>query len=305
MGPGRVESRDTAEHVVSSRPRRLEVLTPTYGPDLELCRDLNASVRRFGDDVLHRIIASPADLRLIRELARDGTELVSREEFIPPFLVASPLNAHLDRRRPWWPVRGWIMQQVVKLEATARSSADVVVVADSDLAFIRPFGLDSFTAATGPEMFRLDDAVHNGMLRHVQWHRVARRLLGLDPTCAPPLADYICWPCPWEPQMVRDMLKRVETVHGKPWQRLVAGQRHFSEMILYGVYVDEVASADRDHASTARMRCIPHHEETSLDEMALHSLLARAAEDDLAVMISAKSGTDLAVRRRALARATG
>ena len=53
------------------------------------------------------------------------------------------------------------------------------------------------------------------------------------------------------------------------------------------------------------MRCIPHHEETSLDEMALHSLLARAAEDDLAVMISAKSGTDLAVRRRALARATG
>jgi hypothetical protein len=302
MGPRRVEPFSWGYRVTHAD--LLVVLTPTYGPDLELCRDLNDSITRLGTNVRHRIIASSADLSRIHDLGRGTTELQPREHLVPRYLIPAPRNMRVDVRRPWWPVRGWITQQIVKLEATASSTADLVLVVDSDLVFIRPFGKSAFLGADGPTLFRLPGAVHAGMPRHVEWHRVARVLLGLDPLPGLPLPDYVCWPCPWEPTVVRRMLGHIEDVHGRPWQRLVAAQRHFSEMVLYGVYVDEILSRSQVRSTTARMKCLLHHDERPLDEAGIKALLARAAPDDVAVMISAKSGTDLAVRRRVLTRAS-
>jgi hypothetical protein len=278
----------------------LDVLTPSYGPDLDLCRDLVGSVGRFaGPGVRHTIVVPPRDVPAFADLAGARTRVVPTSGWVPRSLVPLPANLHLNLRHPWLPVRGWVTQQIVKLGVTAESDADVVLLADSDLLFVRPFDATDHVRDVLPLFYRLPGGVHDGLPRHLEWHRVARRLLGLPAPVGPPLPDYVCWPCPWSPAVVRDMLARIEQVQGTPWPSAVARCRHFSEMILYGVYVDEVLEGRGLHA-TEDMRCPRHTSETELGESDLRDLVGRLRPDDVAVMVTAKSPTPLATRRRVL-----
>jgi hypothetical protein len=279
----------------------LEVLTPSYRPDYELCVDLQRSVRvHGGEGVSHRIVVPRRDLQMFTAITDERTRIDPAISFLPRSLVPMPRNLHVQLTRPWWPVRGWIAQQIVKLEATARSTADVVVVADSDLVFVRPFDADTFSGPTGVQFYALPGAVHAGMPRHIEWHRVAHRLLGLPPPTGLPLSDYVCWPCAWDPSVVRALLARISSTHGRPWQRLVASQRHFSEMILYGVYVTEVLGSTAPLTTVADMHCPRHMDESALGASALRDLVDVRSPEDIAIMISAKSGTDVTARRAAL-----
>nr|WP_323130388.1 DUF6492 family protein [Sinorhizobium medicae] len=194
-------------------------------------------------------------------------------------------------------MRGWIAQQLIKLEFVARSQDSVVLLVDSDVTFIRPFSADTFHRHGEVRFFRAVDAIHAGLPRHICWHRVARELLGVRSCDRMPLNDYICWPMAWDPSVVRSMLRRVEEVTGKPWQTAVASQRHFSEGILYGVYVDEILGGMPYSENT--MLCVNYYDETPFEE--IEKFASYITPNDIAVMISAKSGTSLASRRRALA----
>lgn len=280
----------------------LEVITPSYAPDFEFCRDLNASVRRYGGDrVQHTIIVPPRDLALFAELGDERTRVRSVDDYLPG-LRRLPGNFWLNPRRPWFPVRGWVAQQLVKLESAARSKSPLVLMVDSDIVFVRPFGADTFTSPTGtPEFYRLDDAIDERLPRHVIWHAAARRLLGVDPSPALPLPDYVSCPCVWEPEVVRSVLGRVEAVASAPWQRVVGAEPHISEMILYGVYADAFPPEQPRHI-VDDMRCHRYYDEVPLDESGLRDFLAELRPIDHSVMISAKSGTDLTARRAALQR---
>lgn len=282
----------------------LEVLTPTYRPDLGLCRDLNASVLRFGGATTrHRLVVPARDRSLAASLAGPRTTVETASRHLPRGFVPVPGNLHVNLSHPFPPVRGWVSQQLVKLAATASSDADLVVVADSDLVFVRPFGPDTFRRDGVALLYRLDGGVHAGLPRHVEWHRTARRVLGLPAAVDAPLPDYICWPCAWEPSVVRRMLAHIEAVHRRSWQTTLAGCLHLSEMIVYGVYVDEVLGGAA--ATTSRMHCLRHTHETPFDEAGLDDFLSGLRADHLSVMISAKSGTDEDTRRAALAPVLG
>ena len=282
----------------------MEVLTPSYGPDFELCRDLNRSVLRHGPaDVVHRIVVPRRDRHLFAPMAgrRTVVELVTHN--LPGRFVPVPgANMWMNVARPLPPVRGWIAQQIVKLEATARSAAELVVVADSDLVFVRPFSAETFSTTGQVDFYRLDGAIDDALPRHVVWHRVARRLLGLIEDESLPKPDYVCWPCAWEPPVVREMLARIESEHRRAWQTMVGSCLHFSEMILYGVYVDALMPDRRTRAATSSMPCLTHPDEIPLDEAGVRRFVERLPEDAVAVMISAKSGTSLGDRRRGLER---
>lgn len=284
------------------QPVELDVITPSYAPDLEFCRDLNASVLRHGgDSVRHTVIVPPRDVALFGSLRGDRTSVVSTSDYLTG-LVRLPRNLWFNPHRPFLPVRGWIAQQVVKLEAAARSTSDMVVMVDSDIVFVRDFGAETFRSPDGrPEFYRWAGAIDQSLPRHVIWHGVARRLLGLAAQPELPLDDYICCPCGWEPAVVRSMLAEVEERAGAPWQRVVAAQLHFSEMILYGVYVDARLQGDRARVEVSDMRCHRHYDEVPLDDAQLRRFLEGIRPVDHSVMISAKSGTPLSVRRAALA----
>lgn len=283
----------------------LEVITPSYIPDFELCRDLNASIEERGEQVRHTIIVPPRDLDVFGSLASERTSIRSVDEFLPG-LHRLPRNYWLNPRRPWLPVRGWVAQQLVKLAAAAASRSDLVLMVDSDIVFVRPFGAETFMSDTGsPEFYRLDDAVDERLPRHMLWHEAAHRVLGLGPRSAVPLPDYVSCPCVWEPPVVRALLERIESVSSAPWQRVVGAEPHVSEMMLYGVFVDACLPASADRHVVGDMRCHRHYDEVALDEVELRTFLAGIRPVDHSVMISAKSGTDLAKRRAALGNLIG
>lgn len=294
---------DSDERDASGSQRlTMAVVTPSYAPDRELCGDLNRSVLRFtGADVHHHIVVPSPDMKSFESLAGRRTTVHRADQFLPREMVRIPsLNVWMNLRRPYPPVRGWIAQQIVKMSIAASLNADIVLLVDSDIVLIRPIDAYTYAPSGSAALYRLDNGIDASLPRHRLWHQVSRRLLGLPPTRATLLPDYICWPCAWQPDVVRSMLKRIERSTGKPWETAVGSEIHFSEMILYGVYVEHVLGLE-GRAVSPDMRCLNHSEEVSLDVALLRHLLSGLKESDVAVMVSAKSRTALADRREALA----
>ena len=283
---------------------RLAIITPSYAPDFELCADLHRSVQAYcPPTVEHHIIVPKRDLGLFRELGGERVQVHDVAEFLPRSFVALPgVNGWVNARRPFPPLRGWITQQIVKLAAAARLDTDVALLVDSDIEFIRPFGPELFVSGGVARFYRKPGAIDDRLPRHVLWHQVARKLLGL-PAADGPFTDYICWPAPWDPAVVRALLARVEKVTGQPWATAIGAQLHFSEEILYGVFVDEVLGAPATDYATGDMLCPEYSDEVPLDEAGLRKFLDSTTPVDIAVMISAKSGTPLSLRRAAIAEA--
>jgi hypothetical protein len=281
-----------------SRPR-LTLITKSYAPDYQLCADLVQSVRLLADDeVEHQIIVPTADTKLFGQLAGPQTRIRSESDLLPRYFVRSPVgNLTINLRHPYPPARGWIVQQMVKLHAAAESQADVVVIVDSDTEFVRPFGLETFTLDGGALFYRLPGGVDETLPRHLLWHEVARRLLGLPRTNEIPLPDYISSLVAWEPSLVRQMLRQVETTTRRRWADVVAAQLHFSECILYGVYTDRLPG--QSAKASQRSLCHAYWGSTPLDDDTAAAFFEQLRDDDVAVMVSAKSHTSLDVRRAA------
>lgn len=285
---------------MGSRPE-LAVLTPSYGPDAELCRELNRSVLRWmPENVIHHIVVPGQDIPLFRMLLNSRTEIHEAGEFLPSSMWKAPgVNLWINRSHPWPPVRGWIAQQLIKLSASATLKADAVLLVDSDMVMVAPTDIESFRKDGLLEMYRNPGAIHSGLPRHRVWLESARALLGLDPPETGTLTDYICWPCVWDPEIVRATLQRVEDVSGRPWQSAIGSQLHFSEMMLYGTYVDEVQGGPP--AATSRMKSVNYSDEVPLNGAEITRMLHGAPADVLSVMISAKSGVTHEHRMQALA----
>jgi hypothetical protein len=277
------------------------VITPSYAPDFELCRDLNRSVLEWTPpDVDHHVIVPARDRKLFGRLRGPRTEVWTVDQFVPSRMLPVPrMNMWLNVRRPYPPVRGWVMQQVVKLRAAAALGADVLVLADSDVIFVRPVTEDTFESDGRVRFYRSDDAVDEEMRRHVMWHDVARRLLGLPPAGPPPLPDYVSALNVWERRVVLALRDRIERVTGRPWLDAIASELHVSEFILYGVFVDGVLGTSADVFAADSMLCHSYWGSSPLAPAAAAGFVRGLSPEDVAVMISAKSGTPLEVRREA------
>ena len=167
---------------MGSRPE-LAVLTPSYGPDAELCRELNRSVLRWmPENVIHHIVVPGQDIPLFRMLLNSRTEIHEAGEFLPSSMWKAPgVNLWINRSHPWPPVRGWIAQQLIQLSASATLKADAVLLVDSDMVMVAPTDIESFRKDGLLEMYRNPGAIHSGLPRHRLWLESARALLGLDP----------------------------------------------------------------------------------------------------------------------------
>jgi hypothetical protein len=282
--------------------KRMSVITKSFASDFELCVDLHRSVLDYSpDSVHHHIIVPRSDLKLFGQLAGPRTHIRCENDLLPRSFVPVPFtNVTVNLGRPFPPVRGWIMQQVVKLAAVAASEDDVVLVADSDLEFVRPLAVETFVRDDVVRFYRKPRAIDEHLPRHVAWHRTARALLGLPPA-QPQYPDYISSMLACDPSMVRRMLARVAAVTDGPWTTAIARQLHFSEWILYGVFVDDVIGAPANSFASADPLCLAYWDTTPLNRDGAVDFLHGVRPTDVAAMISAKSRTPLAVRRAAFA----
>jgi hypothetical protein len=280
----------------------LAVITPSYAPDFELCRDLNESVlRRTDSTVTHYVITPRRDLSLFSVLRGPRTEVLAVDEVMPRRMMGVPwANFWVNMRRPGPPIRGWMMQQLVKLQAATRIPADRLLLVDSDVIFARDVSAATFGRDGRVLFYRLDAGVHAAMPRHVIWHDVARKLLGL-PAEQLPLPDYVSAFNVWDRGTVLALRDRIERVTGQRWLDAIGRQLHFSEFILYGVFVDRVLGEQAPVEPTDSMMCHSCWNSLPLTLPEAERFVGGLPPDDVAIMISAKSRTPLDVRRKALA----
>jgi|tagenome__1003787_1003787.scaffolds.fasta_scaffold20990059_3 hypothetical protein len=281
---------------------RMAVITKSFAPDFELCADLHQSVLEYSpDSVQHHIIVPRRDLKLFSRLADSRTRILCETEFLPSSFVPVPFATFtVNLRQPFPPVRGWILQQLIKLAAVAASEDDVVLVADSDVEFVRPFTVETFVVNDVVRLYKKPGAISKQLPRHMVWQRIARALLGL-PAADPPYTDYISAMVACDPRIVRRMLERVTATTGRPWTTAITGQLHFSEWMLYGIFVDEIMGAPANSLTSDDPLCLAYWDETPLNREGAIDFLKGVRRTDIAAMISAKSRTPLAVRRAAFA----
>jgi len=212
-------------------------------------------------------------------------------------------NFWLNLRRPWPPVRGWVMQQIIKLQMAAKVDADLLLLADSDVVLVRPVTGETFRADGRTRFYRRDNEVGTDLPRHVIWNDVACTLLGVPPE-PPPLPDYISPFNVWDRHIAAALQGWIQQTTGKHWLDAVGAQLHFSEFVLYGVFADKVLGGQVNVTETNSMFCHNYWKRTPLDLAAGERFVREMPEQDVAIMISAKSGTPLEVRRKILSAAS-
>ncbi|MEE4119791.1 MAG: DUF6492 family protein [Paracoccaceae bacterium] len=227
------------------------LLTCTMAVDLELFALLADSVdRHVADEIRHLVVVPGAQMPLFRRFATHRREIVAQEDVLPFRTFKAPgALRHLSFlaegfRRPIYltsrlrPVRGWMLQQAIKIEATRAAPEAAVIHCDSDMAFVRALTLDHVMPGGVPHFFATP--VSTLSAGHQGWAEQAARLLGAD------LPEdfrktYIENAIVWSADEARAMIRRIEERAGRPIHDVVMREASISEYYLYGVHVERVA----------------------------------------------------------------
>ncbi|BDA66169.1 hypothetical protein CAL7716_003350 [Calothrix sp. PCC 7716] len=93
------------------------LITPSYAPDYHRCQLLAWSIEAFAPEkAKHYIIVPKRDLPLFRQIKYRNTQIITLESILPTWVQLPFINncwfniKHLL-------VRGWIIQQLIKLAA--------------------------------------------------------------------------------------------------------------------------------------------------------------------------------------------
>lgn len=282
----------------------LAVITPCFRGDAALFGDLHRSVLEFtNSDTVHHVLVPLRDAALFRQYEGPRCKIWIRSQILPPRYLRVPFSdVYVNLRQPYPPLRGWVMQQTAKIAAAAQLDAKVVLVLDSDAVLVRPTTVDRFIVDGELRVYRIDNGVHDQMERHLIWHQVSRRLLGLPPAPPAPLPDYVTPMNMWDPAMVRALQERVSEVTGRSWLDAFNGERHISEFMLYGVFVDEVLHAGKAKPRGDDTVVYNYYSRTPLNHDTAAEFVDNLPPEAVAMMISAKSHTPDEVRQAAIKR---
>jgi hypothetical protein len=286
----------------------LAVLTPTYAPDFESFCALHRSVLEFSDpSVSHYAVVPDEDEPLFSTLNSRRLHLVRYSELLPKSFVSTawfaravariprvPRGARfiaVNLRHPWPPLRGWLLQQIVKLRLATSVEADVVLLADSDVQIIRPVAASMFVDRSHVRVYRKPAGVTAEMKRHVTWHKTARRLLGVLPDGGPPYDDHVSSFISWDPTVVRRAVERIHEASGCPWETAVAREWDFSEYVLVGEYLREFVEPEKRPFTSDRTLCHSYWDSAPLTMDRARAFVESLSPDDVAIHVQSVSGT--------------
>jgi hypothetical protein len=273
------------------------IVTPTFFPDLARCELLAESLDHTAPEVSHYLLVDRRDRSAFTHLEGGRRRIVDSEELLGNWILRAP------GRRGFWlslkalPVRGWIMQQILKIAAIDAITERTLVFCDSDTAFIRPFNRN--TLLVNGKVGLLDVDFQDEMLR--RWTTTARNLLGLprNGIFRNHVGNMICW----NRETVSALRQRIEHSTGMNWQVALARLPSFSEYMIYGVFVREALGYDGvDHEPSAVPLVKPSWGMSLSDDSAVDAFFADFDPRTVAVMIHSKDAIRPARYRRHLER---
>lgn len=232
------------------------LVTPSYAPDFERCKKMVEScsewVSSFDE---HLILVDRDDMSLFKPLQNSNVRVLCKNDFLSDKLYQIPLQ------KRWWisncslPVRGWILQQVIKIAVAKASSSDAVVFADSDLVFIRPLDLNELWHKDRLRLYRSERGPNQYQDRRYQnWYGFAAKALDLGDAQAQSGA-YITQLATMRPDTVRLLCTYLENRYQKPWQQLLLNTWDFSEYVLYGLLVEKLGPGYSGHYLDSSQLC--------------------------------------------------
>jgi hypothetical protein len=263
------------------------IVTPTYLPDLKRCELLAESLDRTTPDVPHYLIVDRRDLAAFRHLEGRRRHLIESETLLGKWIWRIP------GRKSFWlslkapPVRGWIIQQILKIAVIEAVPEQILVFCDSDTAFFRKFSREDLLVDGKVGLLDVDLAGER------QWTATARRLLGLAENhgigSRTHVGNMICW----NREIIKAMQQRIEKSTGLDWKLALARTTHFSEYMIYGIFVCEVLGYDRvDHAPSSVPLVKPSWHIPLLTDSDIEAFFTDFDPRTVAVMIHSKDGVN-------------
>ncbi len=274
------------------------IVTPSYAGDFERCTLLVESLAHCAPHLRHFLIIDRRDRPMFRVLENDRTQIIESEDLLSRSFMRLPTRHGLWFNRRGLPVRGWIIQQMLKIAAANAIDADTLVNVDSDVAFIRPFKEDALIVDGQLGLFDTDYAGGG----NIEYTKIACHLLGLDPASVATrghIGNVICW----RRDNVLALQRQIESVRAMDWQQAIARQQTVSEYILYGTFVRAILGYAAAAQQPSDVPLIKHSWSTDLSTAhAVTEFFANFDPRTLGVMAHSKNPTDLKQMRVELER---
>lgn len=267
------------------------VITPSYAPDFERCRLLSWSIQKFvSPSVTHYIIVDQQDQKRFGQLAGPKTEIITKESILPWWIKRLPLG---QSKNVWlslksMPIRGWLIQQIIKIAIAEYLTEDVLLFADSDVAFVRSFDIQNFVRGDQIRLLCAPPLKHSNSSK-TNWQESANQLLGLPPSELPKF-NYVSQLITWKRENVLKLHQHLEAISGRGWIETLCRSWDLSEYLLYGVFVDQVLKAQAGHYSDSSSICHCRWSPVPMTDQKLQDFFAKIPPEKVAVMITAKAG---------------
>lgn len=196
---------------------KLAIITPSFQRDHDYCVELCRSVDKHAEAGIEHVIVVPKrDMALFSHLNGGRRRVVADKDVLPPWVVNVPFPSVINipglgkkrlRTLSVTPrlrlVRGWIIQQVIKFSADRLTDADILVFADSDLVFVRPFGVATFARGDKVMLHHEPDCINESIDTYKAWQDVACDLLGI-PHYPYARDNWVVWPACWRADRLRE-----------------------------------------------------------------------------------------------------
>lgn len=265
---------------------RWVMITPSYGPDFERCKILCRSIDIcVPDDVQHVLIVDRRDRAVFSSLQSKRRRILVVEDMLPWWIRRIPLA------RRWWlnlsgkPIRNWVLQQIVKIQAAATVDADAVLFLDSDVAFVRPFS---------PHQLERNGKVALSCVaftdpQHTRWLQNAAAMVGVpgDKHDINYVGNFVSW----RRDVARALVNHLGGIRNRHWIREFASHWQVSEYMVYGTFVEQVIGMDTAGHFPAAMPLIHLSWGYDLAKVAgVEDFFGALAPNHVAIMIHSKDG---------------
>jgi len=300
-----------------TQPHDIALFTCTFSGDHDNFRLLCESIDQHAAHFSHVAAVPKHELPLFREFATKNRRFVSQEDFLPSGVHRIPLPPRSWRKklgvllrdqywvRPNLRVNGWVMQQIVKFEASRTLGHSVIVHLDSDTVLIRDLTPEDFVENGRARLFR--ETFETTFDDHQVWVDECAHLLALKGEI-PENVHYVGWPVVWHSGVIDALKSQIEALHPGDWRHNLIRMKMLSEYHLYGIFYEFLHDPKAEHFLTNEKQMVARtfegdtgltHELSGITEEISASTIGCCLQSTLSATLDERRAVSDALRKTA------